>query len=143
MKRSLFIIVLACVSSLCLAQGRVGFTYDACGNRVARTVILNSKESRAAAGKTGTDIPVSDMFQQHKVTLKPVSSDGTVVIEVDGLAPDDRCSVSAYTADGRLVGKASVTSTTASISLGNHPTGYYILWIEINGERQSWKIIKK
>lgn len=143
MKRSLFILTLTCVSSLCLAQGRVGYTYDACGNRVARTVILNSKESRATVGKTDTDIPMSDTFQQHKVTLRPVSSDGTVVIEVDGLTPDDRCSVSAYTADGRLVGKASITSTTTSINLGNHPAGYYIMWIELNGERQSWKIIKK
>lgn len=143
MKRSLFIIILSCVSSLCLAQGRVGYTYDACGNRVARTVILNSKESRSAISKTDTDIPMSDTFQQHKVTLRPVSSDGTVIIEVDGLTPDDRCSVSAYTADGRLVGKSSVTSTTTSINLGSHPAGYYILWLELNGERQSWKIIKK
>lgn len=143
MKRSLFILILSCVSSLCLAQGRVGYTYDACGNRVARTVILNSKESRSAISKTETDIPNSDTFQQHKVTLRPVSSDGTVIIEVIGLTTADHCTAAAYTTDGRLIDKVSVTGATARINLGSHPAGYYILWLELNGDRQSWKIIKK
>ncbi len=143
MKRSLFILVLSCVSSLCLAQGRVGYTYDACGNRIARTVILNAKSRGGETDGTAASIPLKDSFNGHQVTLKPVSSDGTVIIEVIGLTTADHCTAAAYTTDGRLIDKVSVTGTTARISLGSQPDGLYILWIELNGDRQSWKIIKK
>ena len=75
MLRSLFITTLLCVSSLCLAQGRVGYTYDACGNRISRTIVLNTRETRAAAKQD--DISLSDSFSGHRITLRPVSSDGT------------------------------------------------------------------
>lgn len=75
MLRSLFITTLLCVSSLCPAQGRVGYTYDACGNRISRAFVLNTRETRAAAKQD--DISLSDSFSGHRITLRPVSSDGT------------------------------------------------------------------
>ena len=141
MLRSLFITTLLCVSSLCLAQGRVGYTYDACGNRISRTIVLNTRETRAAAKQN--DAPLNDSFSGHQITLKPVSPDGTVVIEVAGLTRDDHCTASVYSSAGQLVCTASVMESATRLSLSSQPAGYYILWIDLNGDRQSWKIIKK
>jgi hypothetical protein len=119
----------------------VGYTYDACGNRISRTIILNTRETRAAAKQN--DISLSDSFSGHQITLKPVSPDGTVVIEVAGLTRDDHCTASVYSSAGQLVCTASVMESATRLSLSSQPAGYYILWIDLNGDRQSWKIIKK
>ena len=41
MGKYIFLSLLFVVPSLCFSQGRVGYAYDAVGNRISRTIIMN------------------------------------------------------------------------------------------------------
>ena len=127
---------------LCHAQGSVGYSYDAAGNRISRTIILSrnmaKKQARAVKDKEYTDI-----LSQRNISISPNPTKGMVKITITGLRESDDCAMSVYTLKGQTLKKLSVSGEVTTIDLSGQPDGIYLLDITINGEKTSWKIIKK
>ena len=83
---------------LCHAQGCVGYSYDAAGNRISRTIILSrnmaKKQARAVKDKEYTDI-----LSQRNISISPNPTKGMMKITITGLRESDDCACLLYTSD--------------------------------------------
>ena len=127
---------------LCHAQGSVGYSYDAAGNRISRTIILNRNMAKKQA-RTLKDKDYTDILSQRNISISPNPTKGMVEITITGLRESDDCAMSVYTLKGQTLKTLSVSSELTTIDLSGQPDGIYLLDITINGEKTSWKIIKK
>lgn len=127
---------------LCHAQGSVGYSYDAAGNRISRTIILSRNMAKKQA-RTMKDKEYTDILSQRNISISPNPTKGMVKITITGLRVSDDCAMSVYTLKGQTLKTLSVSSEVTTIDLSGQPDGIYLLDITINGEKTSWKIIKK
>ena len=127
---------------LCHAQGSVGYSYDAAGNRISRTIILNRNMAKKQA-RTLKDKDYTDILSQRNISISPNPTQGMVEITITGLRESDDCAMSVYTLKGQTLKTLSVSGEVTTIDLSGQPDGIYLLDITINGEKTTWKIIKK
>lgn len=127
---------------LCHAQGSVGYSYDAAGNRISRTIILNRNMAKKQA-RTLKDKDYTDILSQRNISISPNPTKGMVEITITGLRESDDCAMSVYTLKGQTLKTLSVSGEVTTIDLSGQPDGIYLLDITINGEKTTWKIIKK
>lgn len=114
----------------------VTYTYDASGNRTARTLSLTNP--RQAPGSKAQD----SVDPRFSVSPSPASSYITIRYTGDG----DFTGSFSYSVES-MYGETclSGTSTTSSctVTVAGLPTGYYILHIKYTSYEQNIKIIKK
>lgn len=127
---------------LCHAQGSVGYSYDAAGNRISRTIILTRNLAKKQA-RTVKDKEYTDILSQRNISISPNPTKGMVKITITGLRESDDCTMSVYTLNGQTLKTLSVSGEVTTIDLSGQPDGIYLIDITINGEKTSWKIIKK
>ncbi len=127
--------------ALCHAQDRVGYSYDAAGNRISRTIILTRNMAKKQA-RTVKDKEYTDILSLRNITISPNPTKGMVKVAVTGLKDSDSCTMSVYTLKGQTIKTLPVTNETTTVDLGGQPDGIYLLTITLNGEKTSWKIIK-
>ena len=127
---------------LCHAQDSVGYAYDAAGNRISRTIILTRNMAKKQA-RTVKDKEYTDILSLRNITISPNPTKGMVKITITGLKDSDSCKMSIYTLKGQTIKTLPVTGETTTVDLGGQPDGIYLLDITVNGEKTSWKIIKK
>ena len=133
--------LLLMVPALCHAQDRVGYAYDAAGNRISRTIILTRNMAKKQA-RTMKDKEYTDILSQRNISISPNPTKGLVKVTITGTSPDDACSLNVYAMGGQLVERKTFSGSEATIDLSGRPDGIYLLDITINGENTSWKIIK-
>lgn len=118
----------------------VRYSYDAAGNRVKRELVVSSSRSKKTAPNT---YYTDDLSADYKVRLHPSSSDGTVRVEIISKLAAPEGSIEVYTASGMKVMTCRIDEGMAVVNLGNHRNGVYILNIDIEGKKTSWKITKR
>lgn len=125
------------------AQGKIGFSYDAAGNRVRRGVIIE-KIQDAEYGKMERryDAPLR-MQEDHNVRITQDAQGGQLRIAIDGYAEDDKCSLEFYATTGVLIASHDFSSDTLALDISSQPVGVYIVKVTINGSAQTWKITKR
>jgi hypothetical protein len=143
MKRlCLSVIILLSSASHGFSQNSVRYTYDASGNRISRSIVLNTRQSQKK--KTSQENGMyGDMLAEKKITISPNPTEGHLKVLITGKSDTDKCSLSVFSTSGQLVDTHPEIGECTEIDLSNHPNGYYILKININNETSSWKIIKK
>lgn len=68
------------------AQGRIGYSYDAAGNRVKREIIMSVSKTMAKQQNFSSDNQsFSDMLCDHSVKIYPNPSKGVLKICIFGL----------------------------------------------------------
>ena len=142
MRRYMIITALLTLTLLCHAQGSVGYSYDAAGNRISRTIILSRNMAKKQA-RTIKDKEYTDILSQRNISISPNPTKGMVEITITGLRESDDCAMSVYTLKGQTLKTLSVSGEVTTIDLSGQPDGIYLLDITINGEKTTWKIIKK
>ena len=55
----------------------------------------------------------------------------------------DMCSLEVYTLQGAQILSENVTTDKLDVDISDQPSGVYLFKIIINGESNTWKIIKK
>lgn len=136
-----FLLFIFLLSSLGVkSQEQMTFSYDAAGNRVSRVMVLaksGAKNRQAALSQS-----LFDEVGGKQVQISPNTSTGHVLVEMLGKS-DCAVNLSVYNASGMQVYSHPLQNGRLDVDLSNNPSGIYILTIEVNGERQSWKIVKK
>lgn len=136
-----FLLFIFLLSSLGVkSQEQMTFSYDAAGNRVSRVMVLakSSAKSRQVA-------PSQSLFDEiggKQVQISPNSSMGHVLVEMLGNS-DSAVTLSVYNTSGMQVYSHPLQHERLDVDLSNNPSGIYILTIEVDGDKQSWKIVKK
>lgn len=141
MKSLLIIFLMSVCPYFCKAQNSVTFAYDAAGNRISRTIVLDRNVPQEQQRKqTSTR---TDMLSKHHIAIAPNPTDGLLQVSITGLKRTDACVITVYKTSGQLVVTLPVARDNTTVDISGQPNGYYILAIDINGEKSTWKIIKK
>ena len=141
MKILFLTLLLSAFPLFCQAQGSVSYSYDAAGNRISRTIVLDRGMQPSRKNKKGASH--TDMLSKHHIAITPNPTDRLLQVSITGLKTADVCSMAVYKTSGLLVLTVPVAGDNTMVDLSSQPNGYYILSIDINGEKSSWKIIKK
>lgn len=130
----------------CQAQNAtVSYAYDACGNRIQRT--LGFKKADRNGGSSDEDgkgwqASVIDTFGLAGLSLYPNPTEGRFSLAFTETPP---ASVQARlcTAGGAVIETREVTNAVEEFDLTDKAAGIYLLRLESGGETKTWKIIKK
>ena len=117
----------------------VRYSYDAAGNRVKREIVISSSP---AQGRQRTQTFTDDLSDDYKVKLTN-RNDGTILVGIVSAVGNMNGSVEVYNTSGMRLFTTDVADGQALVSLAGHPSGVYILKIDINGKQTSWKITKQ
>ena len=118
------------------SQTIVNYTYDAMGNRIKREIVM----SRSIKN---TDNSLTETLLEKSISIYPNPTEGLLKINISGWETTDKCNFKVYSLKGSLIQEITVVSSITEINLGNEPDGIYLLNIELNESKSSWKIIKK
>lgn len=118
----------------------IKYAYDAAGNRIKREIVLQTRTNPQNEAKKES---YSEMLSQREIRIYPNPTDGQLKVEISNLDQSDECNLSIFNANGQNVQSVKSKSSVAEFDISNQPKGIYILVILINGEKSTWKIIKK
>lgn len=136
-----YLTLLPIVSS---AQDRIGYSYDAAGNRVKREIVMPAPKAMAKQQTFAADGQTFiDMLRDHTVKIYPNPTEGGLQVSISGLTGTDKCSLEVYTSQGAQVLTENARTGHVDINISNQPAGVYLLRITINNHSTTWKIIKK
>lgn len=123
-----------------LAQSRVGFAYDAAGNRVRKELHVSAPQKTGKRTKTSS---LWDSIDQRTVQIITDISTGNIKVVFLNVNEADKRNISIYTSAGAKIYEAEVEGEECLIRLSDHPTGVYLLTITIDDTPSTWKITKK
>lgn len=144
---ALFLLVAGILTSVvCPAQTAVEFTYDDNGNRKSRMVIvLGTKNAtiRPDSLQAKQNIkPLDDKVGLQETRIYPNPTKGMLRIDFPELTGQQPV-IRVYDPSGRLIVQKTALSSGNEIDLSSHPSGLYIMMIQIGQEKKDWKIIKE
>jgi len=124
------------------AQQKLSYAYDAAGNRVSRTIVL---EPRSASDSVH---PIDSVFFEEtlddkQVRIYPNPVETQMTVHVSGYTSSMQGEYLLFNIAGTMVAKRRITGETTLVDMGRHPRGIYILHILLNGQHSVWKVIKK
>jgi hypothetical protein len=129
----------------------VHFGYDACGNRISRT--LEFSRSDGDTGGTPGDNPnegatlwqasVSESFADGEAMLFPNPTEGGFFLSLTGGEVPEGTKATLCTPEGKILEERIVTGNTEEFDLGNRPAGIYLLRLASEHETKAWKVIKR
>lgn len=127
-----------------LAQNKIGYSYDAAGNRIKREIVMsNPKTMVRKRPADNQDKTYSDRLNGHSVQIQSNPTQGTLRINILGKEDTDRCKLEIYSMKGIQIMKNEMKGDIMDVDISNQPAGVYILKITINGNSTTWKIIKE
>ena len=125
------------------------FGYDACGNRVSRTLEFSRMEDPAAGSGEGTQhketpwqASLTDRFGGLETSLFPNPTDGGFILSIGGEAPQGT-TAALCTMDGKVIEERAVNGVTEEFDLSGKPAGVYLLRLSSSKETKAWKVIKR
>ena len=125
-------------------QGKIGYSYDAAGNRVKREIVMSVPKAMTRQQNFASENKsFSDMISDHSIKIYPNPTEGNLRISIPGLKDTDVCFLDVYTIQGMRILTENVTTDNTDINISNQSAGVYLLKITINNTSTTWKIIKK
>lgn len=144
MRKFHLLFYLTLLPTVSFAQDRIGYSYDALGNRVKREIVMPVPKAMAKQQNFSSDNQsFSDMLRDHSIKIYPNPTKGALKICISGLKGTDKCSLEVYTTLGMQILAKKVESDNIDINISNQSNGVYLLQIIINGRSTTWKIVKQ
>lgn len=129
---------------LSFAQSRIGFAYDAAGNRVKREIVLAVPQMMANQGAFAVgNRSFTDTMQGHSIKILSNAVEEILKISISGLQSTDRCSLAVCTYQGIVLLMEKIRGEVVTINISSQPAGVYLLRITLNNHTTTWKIVKK
>ena len=124
-----------------LPAQNVTYEYDDAGNRIERAIIPQSMMKSSSSMPIST--PMEDIVAEHRLKIYPNPTKGMLSVEIGNYSSDLQADFRILDMTGRTINTQKAKSGTVYFDLSNHPSGVYLLRININGEIVTWKVIKK
>jgi YD repeat-containing protein len=140
MIKKLLLGLLLCVAISLPAQN-VTYQYDNAGNRTERVVNLSS--SSAALRSSEETTALEDVIAKQEIKIYPNPTQGMLAVEIINFSSDIQADFLLADMSGKIIDRRRATSGYLTFNLSNHPAGIYLLRMSINGETNTWKIIKE
>lgn len=135
-------IAMACVLPSLYGQQQLTFAYDSAGNRVSRTIRLDSSPSQAPGRKTAP-LFFQDMVGATALKIYPNPVRDILTIQLDSYAENMEAEYALFSLSGVLIEKGTITGATTAVNMSAMPSGTYLLNIQLCGEATGWKVIKQ
>lgn len=120
---------------------KIQFTYNKIGNRVER--IINMTQFKALSQPE----IIQEEMKKYNIKIYPNPTRGQLKIELSHIDPDSteefKGAASIYNQQGLFIKKVNFSSNIFDIDISSSQMGLYHLYIDINGEMSSWKILKQ
>ena len=142
MKHLILTVILVCVTLQVYAQQSLSYAYDAAGNRIGRTIVLETRASKALQNQTDS-IFFHEMLAEKQLKIYPNPVLSELTLSITGYQSSMSGEFSILTLGGALLKKGKIQSEKTIINMGSYQSGTYILNIQLNGQPTSWKIIKQ
>lgn len=140
MKKAKILLLLMYFACCAYAQKRhVKYSYDASGNRISRTIVIDSNRSKQKSTNIDKDITCI-----NGVNVSIHSDDFGKFLTLSVNTTDIKSmSYLLYTTNGSICSKGKVSNNTTHIDTSSLANGIYVLKVIIGEECMSWKVIKK
>lgn len=142
MKRAILLSLTLLLAMAVKAQQKLTYAYDAAGNRVGRTIVLEPRSASDSENPADT-VFFEETLDDTQVRIYPNPVETQMTIRVSGYAPSMQGEYSLYNITGTMVAKRRITGETTLVDMGRYPKGIYILHIILNGQPTAWRVIKK
>ena len=126
----------------------VRFTYDACGNRIGRTIEFSRMDEGGGKGGEDPKKPEEWFAELHdnliggEASLFPNPTDGVFTLALTGdIAAGAKAAL--LTLTGEVLSERTVAGTSTEFDLNVHPAGVYLLRLTTDRETRTWKVIKR
>ncbi len=139
MKKLLLLFCFA-YSFVLLGQNKISYAYDAAGNRVKREIILSTR-SMALSDEDKNTFFTEEVAKRH-IKIYPNPTYGQLAVEISDIDDIKSGIITILTINGQQVLKKEIDSTYIELDISSRQAGTYILIVEIDGEKTTWKIIK-
>ncbi len=98
MRKFYLLFYLVLLSGVSSAQSRIGYSYDAAGNRVKREIVMPAPRAMAKQQTFAADSQAfTDLLHDHTVKIYPNPTEGALLVSISGLTGTDKCSFGVYT----------------------------------------------
>ena len=137
MRTAILIFLSILVSTIASAQS-VEYGYDACGNRVARQVMLGNKSLIADDQQEVSE----EQLGAVQVRIYPNPTHGLLKVVLQN-ADEQPCSITVYSTNGKQIVHIPQAEPETDIDLTPQPNGIYLLRFATGNEISTWKILKQ
>lgn len=145
-RKLLSLLILAMPLTVVFAE-RITFAYDLNGNRVKREITIETYSEKVSRDSIisdrNKDLYYSEILSEKEVKIYPNPTYGDLMVEIGGFDERDSTSISIFDLSGKMIESHAPSSPTVQFDITRHPAGIYILNVMVNGEKTSWRIIKK
>lgn len=124
------------------SQQKLSYEYDAAGNRISRTIVIDTK-SASATGNPVDSVFYEETIADKQVSIYPNPVEKQLTIKISGYTPSMQGVYSLYGITGAMVAKRPITGEITHVDMGMHSRGIYILQIILDGQPIALKVIKK
>jgi len=112
----------------------ITFTYDANGNRIARSLVIE---------RVGVPLETSQLSQALPYELFPNPTTSSFSILLKESSPHASWHAQLLTITGIVLDERDIETSPATFDLSRHPEGIYLLQIDGPKGHQTWKVIKR
>lgn len=120
----------------------VRFGYDACGNRISRTLEFSRIDGEGKGGEQW-QAELHDTFAGTDMMLFPNPTQGRFCLSLIGEASTSDVKAVLSTATGVVLEERKVSNPQEEFDLGSCPAGIYLLHLVSGDTARTWKIIKR
>jgi len=124
------------------AQQHVSYPYDAAGNRVSRTIVLQSRAARSEALQNDSSF-VQEMLVDASLRIYPNPVQSILTISLTDGQSQTPTIYSLLDTKGAQLQRGRLQAGSTRIDMSRLSPGIYILNIRMNNRPTTWKIIKK
>lgn len=117
----------------------VEYTYDESGNRIKKEIILSAS---LRSDNMKPEIFTDNTFEKQ-VVIYPNPTKGRLDIELPDRNGKYAGQAYLFNLKGQTIDKQSIKEGKLTFDLSSAPSGVYILILEMDGKKSSWKIIKE
>lgn len=124
------------------AQQQLSYAYDAAGNRVSRTIVLDTRSTSALVNE-GDTVFFEEMLAEKQIKLYPNPVESVLTLLISDYTPSMEGEFSLFNLGGMMLDRRRITDETTYVEMSRYAKGIYVLHIQLNGQPTSWKVIKK
>jgi YD repeat-containing protein len=132
-----------------LAQNDIEYIYDENGNRIERRLLDMGKKSLAETDSSFVDelslkekLMVEENIGTTHISFFPNPVSKILNIEIGGTEIPQLGDYILFNNNGKELMQGSLQNQT-KIDLGEYPPGFYLIQLEIDSRKETWKIIKR